>query len=160
MRWLFLVPLVALLACRSGGPAMGAGRGGEGASVEDTALFMRLQRTPCFGTCPVYVITVRQDGGAVYQGGAHAAREGRFTGRLELAQRTALLRRAQELGFFTLEDRYDGEVTDLPSTIITVVAGGRRKQVLGRVGFPPAFKHFRSYADSLFEQVEWTPEER
>lgn len=132
----------------------------ESSSINDTALFMSLQRTPCFGTCPVYVVTVWQDGGAVYQGGQNAARVGRFVGHLDQVQRTALLRRAQELGFFTLEDRYDGEVTDLPSTIITVVAGERRKQVLGRVGFPPAFKHFRSYADSLFEQVEWTPEER
>lgn len=148
--------LGTLMACRTGGATV-EGSDRSAANTTDTALFFRLQRTPCFGTCPDYVVTIRRNGEAAYEGGTHALRQGRYQGRFTEDQRKALQARAEALGFFGLADRYDADVTDLPSTIITLEVDGRRKEVLGRLGAPPAFRQLGQYADSLLDQVEWTP---
>lgn len=149
--------LGTLMACRTGGATVEESDRSTATTTTDTAVFFRLQRTPCFGTCPDYVVTIRRNGEAAYEGGAHALRQGRYQGRFTADQRKALLARAEALGFFGLADRYDADVTDLPSTIITLDADGRRKEVLGRVGAPPAFQQLGQYADSLLDRVEWTP---
>lgn len=59
-----------------------------------------------------------------------------------------LLRKAEEVQFFGMQDNYDSQVTDLPSTIIRVVANANKK-VIGRVGTPAAFKALAAYADEL-----------
>ncbi|NIO44955.1 MAG: hypothetical protein GTN36_05390 [Candidatus Aenigmarchaeota archaeon] len=38
--------------------------------------------------------------------------------------------------FFNLEDEYDGEVTDLPSTYLTVYEDSKAKQVRARYNIP------------------------
>ena len=128
------------------------------ASAPDSVFFL-LRRTPCFGTCPAYTITILGDGRASYSGNAHVERLGEYTGRVEEAMMQALYERAKEIGFFKLEDRYDGQVTDLPSTIIRVSADGHDKRVVVRVGPPAAFKRYASYADSLLAGVKWMPVE-
>lgn len=120
------------------------------------SLFFALERTPCFGRCPTYKVRIANDGHATYKGIRSVAREGDFTGMVDRATMDALYARALSIGFFDLKDRYDSDVTDLPSTIIRMRANGKDKQVVGRVGTPQAFKAFATYADSLFEQVRWT----
>lgn len=119
------------------------------------ALFFSLERTPCFGKCPAYLITVDREGAAVYTGRTFADRPGTWKARVDQATMAALLERASAIGFFAMEDRYDGPVTDLPSTIIRVNGDGRDKQVLARYKTPPAFKTFAAYADSLLDRVAW-----
>jgi hypothetical protein len=68
-----------------------------------------------------------------------------------------ILKEAERIGFFELDDVYDSQVTDLPSTIIRIQADGRNKEVLGRVGVPPKFKAFAEYLDELLLPVPWTP---
>lgn len=144
------------------GPAVGGAKADAGepkvqlAEGPADSLFFALERTPCFGRCPTYKVRVTNDGHATYKGIRSVAREGDFTGMVDRATMDALYARALAIGFFGLKDRYDSDVTDLPSTIIRVRANGQDKQVVGRVGSPPAFKAFAIYADSLFEQVRWT----
>ena len=120
------------------------------------SVFFSLQRTPCFGTCQAYTVTVFSDGRAHYTGRSNAPREGDFTGKVDKATMQKLLDRAVSIGFFAFQDKYDGQVTDLPSTIIRVNANNKDKKVVGRVKTPPAFKPFAAYADSLLAPVEWT----
>lgn len=119
------------------------------------SLFFALDRTPCFGRCPTYKVRIYEGGSATYEGIRSVEREGRFTGRVDRALMDALYARATAIGFFDMQDRYDAQVTDLPSTIIRVKANGQDKQVVGRVGTPPAFKAFATYADSLLNTVDW-----
>lgn len=155
-------------ATRPAAAAAGAGPAVDGASTDAgehkvqlaegpaDSLFFALERTPCFGRCPTYKVRITNDGRATYKGIRSVAREGDFTGTVDRATMDALYARALSIGFFGLKDRYDSDVTDLPSTIIRIRANGQDKQVVGRVGSPQAFKAFATYADSLFEQVRWT----
>ena len=132
--------------------AVPAGRFG---SAEDSTFFS-LERTPCFGKCPAYTVTIMADGTARYTGRSNAPREGEFTGTVDKATMQALFDRAASIGFFGFEDKYDSQVTDIPSTIIRMNADGKDKKVVGRVKTPPAFKPFAAFADSLLAPVVWT----
>lgn len=120
------------------------------------SVFFSLERTPCFGTCPTYKVTIMQDGAAVYEGRRFAPREGRYTGQVDAATMQALKEEAEARGFYGMDDVYDRPVTDLPSVIIRVNADGRDKQVVGRVGPPQAFKNFTQRAEELLAPITWT----
>jgi hypothetical protein len=121
------------------------------------SLFFSLERTPCFGRCPAYLVKVYRSGRATLDGrsnaplnGAHRARVGK-----EIMER--ILSEAERIDFFALQDSYDSQVTDLPSTIVRVVSGTRDKQVVGRHRMPETFKGFAQLADSLLLPLPWTP---
>lgn len=120
------------------------------------SVFFSIERTPCFGTCPAYRLTIMQDGSAVYEGRRFAAREGRYVGHVDAATMKKLTDEAEARGFYAMEDKYDSPATDLPSTIIQVHADGHDKQVIGRVGSPQAFKNMAQEVEKILADVEWT----
>lgn len=124
--------------------------------MQRDSVFFSIERTPCFGTCPAYKLTILQDGSAIYEGRRFAAREGRYTGHVDRTTMNALKAAADSLGFFKMEDKYDRPVTDLPSVIIRVHADQGEKQVIGRVGAPEEFKDLTKRAEALLAEVEWT----
>lgn len=146
--------VMSIASCGSQQPAASASGTVFGSKTD--SVFFSLQRTPCFGKCPAYTVTIMADGSAHYTGRSFAPREGEFTGTVDKATMQALFDRAAAIGFFGFQDKYDAQVTDIPSTIIRVNADGKDKKVLGRVKPPPAFKPFAAFADSLLAPVEWT----
>ncbi|MCB0771254.1 MAG: hypothetical protein KDC00_12720, partial [Flavobacteriales bacterium] len=61
------------------------------------------------------------------------------------------------VGFFAMNDRYDSDVTDLPSSILRVVANGKDKRVVGRMGTPPEFTNYFEKAETLLYPMPWKP---
>lgn len=88
-----------------------------------------LERTPCFGSCPVDKVVLRADGTATYTGTRFVERLGEFQGTFSPRdfQRLAGLLTSQR--FFNLRNRYAAPATDLPSRITTAVRNGARKTV-------------------------------
>lgn len=124
-------------------------------SMNDSVYFS-MQRTPCFGTCPSYTLTILENGTATYSGGRFAPREGNYVGKVDAETMEKLWALAEEAGFFGMQDTYDSKVTDLPSTIIRFHGKGKNKQVLARQGTPRAFKTLAEQAEELLAPVEWT----
>jgi len=148
----FILGLALAGACSSPQPAA---NGGHTFGSDADPLFFSLERTPCFGKCPAYVITVDKEGKASYTGRTFADRPGTWKAQVDRATLEALLDRANAIGFFGLEDRYDGPVTDLPSTIVRIQADGKDKKVVARYKTPEAFKAYAAFADSLLDKADW-----
>ena len=128
-----------------------------GGPTNADSLFFSLERTPCFGSCKAYRIAVYRSGFATYNGRSNMEKEGPHTTRIGQETMALLLAKAEEMGFFTMQDKYDAEVTDLPSTFIRVVANGKDKMVMGRVGQPAAFKSLAAYAEEQLLPLPWKP---
>jgi len=128
-----------------GGPAAG-----------DSLVFM-LQRTPCFGHCPAYKIEVFRSGYATFNGVVHVENLGPHEGRVEPAVLRELLQQADSIGFYSMLDAYDADVTDLPSSIVRIVANGKDKQVKARVGTPQRLRAYIEQAESLLLPLAWKP---
>ncbi|MCB0764317.1 MAG: hypothetical protein KDB84_06405 [Flavobacteriales bacterium] len=127
-----------------------------GPAPADSLVFM-LRKSPCFGHCKAYQIEVYRSGYAVYNGNSNVEKIGMHTGRIGPDTLKALVAEADRIGFFGLEDKYDAPVTDLPSTVIRVVANGKDKEVTGRVGTPEDFKALAAQAEELLLPVPWRP---
>ncbi|QQR85504.1 MAG: hypothetical protein IPJ76_12900 [Flavobacteriales bacterium] len=128
-----------------------------GGSSPGDSLFFTLTKTPCFGKCPAYTVNVYRSGYATYNGKSHVEKTGEYMAHVGMDTLALLLAKAEAIGFFDLQDVYDSQVTDLPSTTIVVAAGGRSKQVKARHQVPQQFKDFAAYAEGLLQPVAWKP---
>lgn len=116
-----------------------------------------LARTGCFGTCPVYTVTVRNDGTATYVGERNIPRVGKFTGQLAVAAFGQLSMMVERAGFMALDERYAAPWTD-DETIITTVTPriGSPKSVLNYGEFgPPELWALERAIIGLVEDVRW-----
>lgn len=127
-----------------------------GGAAEADSLFFSLERTPCFGPCPAYRVKIYRSGSATYEGRGNMEMMGMHTGTVSSEMMEDLLTKAERSGFFGLNDKYDAQVTDLPSTIIQVNSNGRSKKVVARVGTPLTFKNFAEYAEGQLLPLKWT----
>ena len=162
-----LLLAVLTLACKNKGTLVDNGTVAEDTKPQDKdrfggptpadSLFFSLERTPCFGQCKAYRIRIYRSGYAIYEGSSFVDKVGTFEGRVGTDTMALLLRKAEEVQFFGMQDKYDSQVTDLPSTIIRVVANDKDKKVIGRVGTPAAFKALAAYADELVFPLPWMP---
>lgn len=154
-----LLPLVllavGLVACNGQKTAPNASTYGGAAPAD--SLFFTLTRTPCFGKCPAYTVNVYRSGYATYNGKSHVEKTGEHTAQVGTDTMALLLAKAERIGFFDLQDVYDSQVTDLPTTTIVVAARGRTKQVKARHQVPQQFKDFAAYAENLLLPMAWKP---
>jgi hypothetical protein len=124
-----------------------------------------LERTPCFGTCPVYRVSVGGDGAVAFEGLGYVDSIGSFTGRIDADRVAALARLFEEHDYFALDDKYAyGEAncaqygTDAPMVITSVTIGGRSKRVehdLGCGGVPPRLSDLESRIDEIIGTSRW-----
>jgi Domain of unknown function (DUF6438) len=99
-----------------------------------------LARTACYGSCPVYSVTVRSNGTVTYHGEYFVKVKGRRSHRIPSSGFRQLADEVRRIGFFAFQSHYkvrdkhpDGtiyDVSDLPSAITTVQAGKLRKRVV------------------------------
>src|SRR5688572_14545697 len=67
---------------------------------------IKLERTSCFGECPVYSVSIDARGNVAYEGTKFVRVEGRQTDRIQVSRVAALLETAERIGFFDLRDQY------------------------------------------------------
>lgn len=79
-----------------------------------------LERTPCFGACPVYKVTIRRDGTLTYHGQRFVDRLGDYEARVPRSTVRNLERALGQSGYWAMNRSYDARVTDLPSQIVQV----------------------------------------
>ncbi len=118
---LILTLVLSAMAQKGGGETQAERRAG----VQITEI--TLERTACFGTCPMYKVTLKADGTFTYVGQEYVEHKGTYTGRFYGFNRLAQL--IEKYGYFNMRDNYSVSMTDLPSTVTSVVRNGRRKKI-------------------------------
>ncbi|KAA3648572.1 MAG: hypothetical protein DWP98_08460 [Bacteroidetes bacterium] len=120
------------------------------------SLIARIQRTACFGRCPIYTASIYKSGYVEYLGQRWVKREGLFSSHMNQEQIDLLLNRAKEIGFMNLKNSYDSEnITDLPSTIISLRIKDQAKIIVNRYQAPENLILFQQYFDELLDELEY-----
>jgi hypothetical protein len=122
-----------------------------------------LERTPCFGTCPVYTLTVNSSGVVEFDGKNNVKAKGMQTGKISAQSFAQLVKKIGEIDFFNLRDRYDGKnpdgsgstVTDLPTRKTTVTRGDQTKTVEDYFRGPPGLIELELLIDDLAKSSKW-----
>lgn len=123
------------------------------------SLFFKIERTSCFGRCPTYEISVFESGYVIYHGKRNVDKIGFYESRLSNEQLKLILERAKAIDYFQLNDRYDGNMTDVPSTITLIQYNDDIKAVIDRVNGPQALKQFQREMDELLLKLDYTVKE-
>jgi hypothetical protein len=158
------VALVAALAAGCARPAPPV-PSADAAQPAPDPVHLSLERGPCFGTCPVYKVSLEGSGAVLFEGRRFVADSGVSTSSVPAERIDSLVTTITAAGFFDFADRYAaGEpdceryATDLPSAIIEVRAGGREKRVEhdhGCMGAPPALSTLEALIDSVAGVSQW-----
>jgi hypothetical protein len=138
-------------------PAPGAMRDAALDGAEAPKWGFTYDRQPCFGKCPWDSFTIYADGSVLYIGTRDVERIGSYKGRLPQTKATALQNKLSELGFFKWDDKYDNNITDLPSLQLRYMArDGFTKSVFIRGEEPTGTESLGNYMIGLYESVtEW-----
>lgn len=118
-----------------------------------------LERTVCFGTCPVYTVILKSDGTVKYVGEEHVQRKGTRTGRISDWAFNQLAEFVIESKYMELESNYEVPVADMPSAYTTAVVNGKRKLIrnYGDVG-PVKLFMLQAAIDGVLAQADWDNE--
>ena len=125
-----------------------------------------LRRTACYGQCPIYCVTIFENGDVDYEGKEHVKVQGKLHFIIPKDSVDYLLKNIQAIQFFSLDDSYivrittkmnkGGNVdttafyvTDLPSTYITVMIGSKKKTILDYYGAPSELRNLEVEIDRV-----------
>ncbi len=115
--------------------------------------YVRLERTEGFGTCPVYEVTIKGDRTLVYTGKAFAKPKGKLTATISEDDWKALQLAIAESAFFSLEDEYDGPISDVPSAITEVrISDKKHKTITNRWEAPEKLLKLETFIDKLWQK--------
>jgi hypothetical protein len=157
--------LVLAAACAPGKSAVPAGDNPNDATA-NTGAAVTLERTPCFGGCPVYQLSVSADGVVTYQGRANVRHLGAATKRIQPQRVSALLSELERGGYFSFAPRYTPAepscgryATDSPTAITSVRIENRVHRIehdYGCGAAPGALVVLERRIDEVLGSTEWT----
>jgi len=118
--------------------------------ISDDQLLIQLEKTPCFGKCPVYTIQIDQKGNGLFKGVENTDYQGLYSFRLSKKQLEQLETSFKQSGFFEMEDTYHAYVSDLPTIYLTYqAAGGVKKKIMDYYGAPQELKDLERQIETL-----------
>ncbi|MGC0773498.1 MAG: DUF6438 domain-containing protein, partial [Candidatus Acidiferrum sp.] len=114
-------------------PSSGAGRTFP-TLAELTEFSIKLSRSGCYGTCPIYTVVIHGDGKIEFHGGHYVSIPGDHQGRIAPEAAARLLERFRAAEFFEFKDKYVASVTDNPTYCLELAIGAKRKTITDYVG--------------------------
>jgi hypothetical protein len=125
-----------------------------------------LERTPCFGTCPVYQVAISRSGIVRFIGKHHVTRQGEASAEIPAARVDSLLRELEAGGYFGFADAYVMDspacgqyATDSPTVITSANLDGRSKTIrhdYGCFAAPGELARLERHIDDMPGTDRWT----
>jgi hypothetical protein len=136
------------------------GTAAVGAQGPEAQVALTLERTACFGACPVYTVTVYDDGTVVYEGERFVDVTGTQTTELDPATVEMMLQAFADAGYFEWDEAYDKmTVSDLPTVITSVTRDGETQRIVryeGDPSAPLALPYLEAWLDVMARTAMWT----
>jgi hypothetical protein len=140
--------------------AVGSGTGAAQDEAIPADLLIKLERTACYGTCPVYSVTLDAKGNVTFKSTSPDRTEVRHTDRIPVAEVAALLATARRIGYFEMRDSYRAMITDLPTTFVTITANRQTKRIEDYFGAPRELKQLEIQIDEAARTQRWLKMQR
>jgi hypothetical protein len=95
-----------------------------------------MERTACYGFCPIYKLRIDGDGTVTYEGERFVNVTSKQTAQIPASDVAGLVDEFYRIDYFSLKNIYTAGVTDLPTTITSISIDGRTKRVEDYYGAP------------------------
>lgn len=133
-------------------------------AVDYDSVLITLERTACFGACPVYTVTIDGQGNVVWEGKENVKVVGKQEYKIPQEKAQELVKAFYQMDYFSLQDSYfektteqkSGEggtqmvtstVTDLPTTNTSITVNGQTKKVSNYYGGPEQLAELEKLID-------------
>lgn len=132
-------------------------------------LMFTLKRNACYGTCPVYELTIDGEGNVAFQGMENTRTIGKAAGKISSHEVDRLIEEFNSAGFLELGDTYDQTTcpefaTDMSTVTVSLRQNGETKTVLHNLGcstkvdhkpFPPGLRELETKIDAAARSAQW-----
>jgi hypothetical protein len=119
-----------------------------------------IERTACFGSCPIYSAEIYSDGTVIYKGKDFVKIEGEKRYKIPQVRIKMLIEEFQKANYFSLKDKYETDengmiITDQPTTITSIVLNGKQKKVVNYYGAPKELEKLENKIDDLADLLDY-----
>jgi hypothetical protein len=117
-----------------------------------------LERTPCFGTCPQYTLTIASDGSMIYEGKRFTNMTGMWTANISPVQVDSLFKLVHKADLSQYQAEYPSPYSDLPSVIIVHQTLKKQDKIRITGEHPAALDNIVQTIESFSKKGEWRNE--
>ena len=121
--------------------------------LEDVVI--TIERGACFGPSPVYSLTIYGNGTVIYEGEMWVNVTGKQISQISQDKVKELVDEFYRIDYFSLKDRYEEPVTDLPSTTTSITINGKTKSVYNYLGAPRKLVELENKIDEITNSNKW-----
>lgn len=138
------------------------------ARSDTSTAVITLERTGCFGPCPVYFLALFEDGKIVYNGHKNVKIKGILYRQIPADTVHQLVNDFLQAGYLSLESEYstkrdtleNGRIvewttTDMPSAVSSIKVTGKVKIVRNYFGAPEWLERLENRVDQVANSKEW-----
>lgn len=136
--------LAALISCQTGKK-----------TASPDAPFVEIKSGACFGFCPVFRLTVRNNGLVEYEGIRFAEKTGLDSFQLTKAELAGLRKKVRQVNLWQYPDRIETQVADAPFVTLTAFRDGQSKSVVGSIDRPAPLLELETLLKNLAEKHDF-----
>ena len=114
-----------------------------------------INRTACYGQCPMYKATFMDNGEVEYIGRRFVDNIGTYKTVITAEEVEEIIKQIEVADYFGLDSLYPTPIADFPSCITEAQLNGKRKKVVNRRNPPVELKNFEKFLDSMLHARDW-----
>ncbi len=117
---------------------------------------MELQKNPCFGKCPYYLMTIYKGGIVRFDGRKFVKKFGLYTKKLSKSEYKAIKKAFKKADLWSFKDSYISNIPDLPKPRLTFQQGDKVKSIIGDMNRPQVVNDLQAKMEAIAESDGWT----
>ncbi len=127
--------------------------------IKDSQKVVEMSKGPCFGSCPVYTLTVYETGIVTFKGVRFTDRQGLFTKKIDKSKVQQITNKCIASNLWQFDDVYKSNIADMATVSITYFEGKEQKTISGKRERPMPVLEIEQILEELaftdnWEQIE------
>jgi hypothetical protein len=123
--------------------------------IQDKEPIIVLKKTSCKGKCPEYEVAIYKEGVAVLKGVKNFKYIGSYSKNIDKEKINFLIAEFEKADFFSFNDKYTSQKTDLPTTFITFSNKGNSKKIMDYSDAPKELNYLEKLIEEIANEDGW-----
>lgn len=129
-------------------------------NLSELPVLATLEKGPCYGRCPVFTLTIYENGVVTYEGKRFTEREGLHYRKLDKKEIAEIQEKFRQADFFSFQRVYPSRLPDLATVTLTFSEDNKSWSVMGKDGRPDKVVALENFLDKIANTGEWISRER
>lgn len=132
----------------------------RGVNFEKADKVLEMSKGPCFGSCPIFTITIYDNGWATYKGKLYTDKLGLHIKKVGRSRLEEIKRELRLANLWQYQNIYRSSLPDLQSVTINYYENGRTKSITGKEGRPTSVQKIEAFLDKMASSSGWVEKEK